>query len=228
MKVFDIVVDLDKADEVLKPGITTTNKLVVGKVSKVLSVPIIAVFEEKGATHVFVANGSSYERRKVKLGQKNDKLRSGGEKVYRKVSVWRCAIRRRRASKAPMATRRAPTRRPPRPRRERDDEGHVRAAPRVAAHRAGESHAAQDAFAADHAGHRLRCGAVIAMLSIGEGARQESLEQIEILGVRNVIVRSLDVPAAEMEANPQSRPLAFRSRTPRRCARCSISPNASR
>ncbi|HOJ05095.1 MAG TPA: efflux RND transporter periplasmic adaptor subunit [Bacteroidota bacterium] len=72
VKVFDIVVDLDKADEVLKPGITTTNKIIVGKVKKVLSVPIIAVFEEKGTTHVFVENGSSYERREVKLGQKND------------------------------------------------------------------------------------------------------------------------------------------------------------
>jgi putative ABC transport system permease protein len=35
-------------------------------------------------------------------------------------------------------------------------------------------------------------GAVIAMLSIGEGARQESLEQIEVLGVRNIIVRTLE------------------------------------
>jgi putative ABC transport system permease protein len=34
-------------------------------------------------------------------------------------------------------------------------------------------------------------GAVIAMLSIGEGARQEALEQIEVLGVRNVIIRSI-------------------------------------
>jgi putative ABC transport system permease protein len=37
--------------------------------------------------------------------------------------------------------------------------------------------------------------AVIAMLSIGEGARQESLEQIEVLGVRNIIIRSMDVEA---------------------------------
>ena len=36
-------------------------------------------------------------------------------------------------------------------------------------------------------------GAVIAMLSIGEGARQEALEQIEVLGVRNIIIRSITV-----------------------------------
>jgi putative ABC transport system permease protein len=44
-------------------------------------------------------------------------------------------------------------------------------------------------------------GAVIAMLSIGEGARQESLEQIEVLGVRNVIIRSLPPPADEDDEN---------------------------
>jgi len=35
--------------------------------------------------------------------------------------------------------------------------------------------------------------AVIAMLSIGEGARQEALEQIKLMGVNNIIIRSKDV-----------------------------------
>jgi putative ABC transport system permease protein len=39
-------------------------------------------------------------------------------------------------------------------------------------------------------------GAVIAMLSIGEGARQEALEQIEVLGVRNVIIRAVQAEAS--------------------------------
>jgi putative ABC transport system permease protein len=51
-------------------------------------------------------------------------------------------------------------------------------------------------------------GAVIAMLSIGEGARQESLEQIEVLGVRNIIIRSQDPPDATADNDAlQSRPL---------------------
>ncbi len=45
-------------------------------------------------------------------------------------------------------------------------------------------------------------GAVIAMLSIGEGARQESLEQIEVLGVRNVIIRSLPEPESGDDNDP--------------------------
>jgi putative ABC transport system permease protein len=53
-------------------------------------------------------------------------------------------------------------------------------------------------------------GAVIAMLSIGEGAKQESLEQIEVLGVRNIIVRSLeDSESEDQEGDHQSRPMGI-------------------
>ncbi len=53
-------------------------------------------------------------------------------------------------------------------------------------------------------------GAVIAMLSIGEGARQESLEQIAVMGVRNIIIRS-NVQSEEEAAdeNIKSRPMGI-------------------
>ncbi len=72
VKVFDIVIDIKETDEVLKPGITTTNKIIVGKVGKVLSVPIISVVEEDAKTYVFVGEGSSFEKREVELGARND------------------------------------------------------------------------------------------------------------------------------------------------------------
>jgi HlyD family secretion protein len=72
VKVFDIVVDLDETDDVLKPGITTTNKIIVDTVAAVLSIPIISVFEDEGKTWAYVRNGSSFEKRAVELGQRND------------------------------------------------------------------------------------------------------------------------------------------------------------
>jgi putative ABC transport system permease protein len=36
--------------------------------------------------------------------------------------------------------------------------------------------------------------AVIAMMSIGEGARQETLEQIELMGTNNIIIKSTTPP----------------------------------
>jgi len=72
IKVFDIVVDLEGTDEVLKPGITTTTKIIVGKIKNVLSIPIISVFEEKGKTWAYVGDGGSFEKREVTLDQRND------------------------------------------------------------------------------------------------------------------------------------------------------------
>jgi len=72
VKVFDIVIDLQGTDEVLKPGITTTNKVIVETIHNVLSIPIIAVVEEEKQTFVFVVDGGSFEKRRVELGAKND------------------------------------------------------------------------------------------------------------------------------------------------------------
>lgn len=44
-------------------------------------------------------------------------------------------------------------------------------------------------------------GSVISMLSIGEGARTETLEQIELLGSNNIIIRAKDVSAKDKKAD---------------------------
>ncbi len=60
------------------------------------------------------------------------------------------------------------------------------------------------------AAHKLRAGlsmlgmifgvgAVIAMLSIGEGAEQQALDMIEQLGLRNIIIRALDIKREELQ-----------------------------
>ena len=43
---------------------------------------------------------------------------------------------------------------------------------------------------------------VVAMMSIGEGARQESLEQIELLGTNNIIIKNNQVKAADPSGAP--------------------------
>jgi HlyD family secretion protein len=72
IKVFDIVIDIDKTDPILKPGITTTNKIIVGTRPKVLSIPIACVVEEEKKTYAFVKNGRSFDKRRVELGERND------------------------------------------------------------------------------------------------------------------------------------------------------------
>ena len=42
-------------------------------------------------------------------------------------------------------------------------------------------------------------GAVIAMLSIGEGAERQALDQIEQLGLRNIIIRAREIRREELQ-----------------------------
>ncbi len=49
-------------------------------------------------------------------------------------------------------------------------------------------------------------GAVIAMLSIGEGARQETIEQIELMGTNNIIIREKPVTAQERKSKTSFSP----------------------
>lgn len=72
VKVFDIVVDIKETDDVLKPGITTTNKIVVERLKKVISVPLISIVEKEGKTFVYVGEGGSFDKREVELGARND------------------------------------------------------------------------------------------------------------------------------------------------------------
>ena len=77
---------------------------------------------------------------------------------------------------------------------------------------------APHAHGAVHAGHDVRGGAVIAMLSIGAGAEQRALAMIERLGVHNVLVRGEGGAAlgAGRGAQEVDGPLAARRRRHRR------------
>ncbi|MCF8266485.1 MAG: ABC transporter permease [Ignavibacteriales bacterium] len=49
-------------------------------------------------------------------------------------------------------------------------------------------------------------GAVISMLSIGEGARRETLEQIELLGTNNIIINKKSIPETGSASKPSFSP----------------------
>ncbi|MDT8322783.1 MAG: efflux RND transporter periplasmic adaptor subunit [Bacteroidota bacterium] len=89
IKVFDIVVDLDGTDEVLKPGITTTTKIIVDRLENVISIPIISIFEEQGKTMAYVGDNGSFDKREVELGQRNDNfvVVTGGIEAGEKVAL---------------------------------------------------------------------------------------------------------------------------------------------
>lgn len=72
VKVFEVLVDLDQADSILRPGMTVSARIQVSTIPNVVSVPIESVFDDGGKPVVYVENGSSFEKRAVTLGEKND------------------------------------------------------------------------------------------------------------------------------------------------------------
>jgi multidrug efflux pump subunit AcrA (membrane-fusion protein) len=72
IKVFEVLVDIKNGSGVLKPGMTTSNKIIVNELKDVFFVPLDAVFGKEGDSHVYVRNGSRFHQRSVVLGDKSD------------------------------------------------------------------------------------------------------------------------------------------------------------
>lgn len=71
-KVFDVVISIAKQDSVMKPGMTTSNEIVIETLKSALFIPIESVFEEDGKFFVFKKTAFGFSRTEVKTGSKND------------------------------------------------------------------------------------------------------------------------------------------------------------
>jgi RND family efflux transporter MFP subunit len=87
IKTFEVVVDVNEADPILKPGMTTSLEVVVQTIKQAVYVPLESVFAKNGKTVVYIADGSAPREAEVTTGISNSnfvtisKGLSGGEKV---------------------------------------------------------------------------------------------------------------------------------------------------
>lgn len=72
IKVFEVEVDVLSQSPILKPGMTTSNKIIVDQVPNVIYVPQEAVFDKGGKKVVYVKDGSSFDTRQVQTGEKSE------------------------------------------------------------------------------------------------------------------------------------------------------------
>lgn len=70
-KVFEVVVELNEKDTLLRPAMTTNNKILVEEIKDVLFVPQESVFVSDSISYIIVKDGLSYEKQKVELGKTN-------------------------------------------------------------------------------------------------------------------------------------------------------------
>lgn len=87
VKTFEIVVDINESDPILKPGMTTSNEILIQTVQKAISIPLESVFSKNGKTVVYKINGGSPKELIVETGVRNSnfvtitKGLSAGDKV---------------------------------------------------------------------------------------------------------------------------------------------------
>ncbi len=74
LKVYPSTVEIEGAQEFLKPGMTAKVKIIVDELKDVLYIPVQAVFVEKDQQFVFLRDGGTYRRQSVKVGNYNDEF----------------------------------------------------------------------------------------------------------------------------------------------------------
>ncbi len=71
-KVYEVRIVVNEFDSILRPAMTTKNKILTSIVDSVLFVPIEAIFNNDSVTFVYKKNGSSAIRQQVVVGQSNE------------------------------------------------------------------------------------------------------------------------------------------------------------
>jgi HlyD family secretion protein len=71
-KVFEVTIRLNDSDPVLKPGMTTSNEILVAQYDNVLSVPIEAILATDTASYVYTKSGVGLDKTIVQTGPSND------------------------------------------------------------------------------------------------------------------------------------------------------------
>lgn len=72
IKVFPVLIKLDKTDPSVKPGMTTSNTIITYTENDVLVLPIETIYSKDSISYVYKKTGFSFEKRQVILGEKNN------------------------------------------------------------------------------------------------------------------------------------------------------------
>lgn len=72
IKVFDVFIDIEGNSEILKPGMTTSNKIIISEIKDQIFIPHEALFEVEDKFIVYKKNGSGFDEINVTVGEKSD------------------------------------------------------------------------------------------------------------------------------------------------------------
>jgi RND family efflux transporter MFP subunit len=71
-KVFEVKIEVAKADTTLRPGMTTANSILTASFPNALSIPLEALVNEGGFSYVYKRDGRRVVKQQIETGQAND------------------------------------------------------------------------------------------------------------------------------------------------------------
>ena len=71
IKVFQVLIKLNETDDNIRPGMTTSNKILTDKEENVLTIPLEAIFSKDTISYVYLKSGFSIHKKQVELGKSN-------------------------------------------------------------------------------------------------------------------------------------------------------------
>lgn len=72
IKVFQVLIKLNGTNDNIKPGMTTSNKILTFEKKDVLSIPLEAIFSKDSITYVYKKAGFSITKNQIKIGDSNN------------------------------------------------------------------------------------------------------------------------------------------------------------
>ena len=71
IKLFQVLVNFDENNENVRPGMTTSNRILIHKEEEVLMVPLEAVFSQDSISFVYAKSGLSIDKKEIEMGESN-------------------------------------------------------------------------------------------------------------------------------------------------------------
>lgn len=72
IKLFQVLIKLKDSNASIRPGMTTSNRILIQKQEDVLMIPLEAVFSKDSISYVYTDSGFSIEKKEVELGESNE------------------------------------------------------------------------------------------------------------------------------------------------------------
>ncbi|MCK0190416.1 RND transporter [Arenibacter sp. F20364] len=71
IKLFQVLVNFDENNDNVRPGMTTSNRILIHKEEEVLMVPLEAIFSQDSISFVYTKSGLSIDKKEIEMGESN-------------------------------------------------------------------------------------------------------------------------------------------------------------